>query len=178
MDSLKKTIRNDISCLRAALTEDQIKEGSFRVFSKIEGNEVFINAQIVMVYWSIKDELATHDFIARWATSKTIVLPCIENDSLLARVFTTEENMIRHPRYGIPEPIGAIIPKETIDMVIVPGLAFDAKNNRLGYGKGFYDRFLKDMNAYKAGVGFTFQRLHNLPVDEYDISLDCVVTDE
>ena len=84
-------------------------------------------------------------------------------------------------KFGIPEPINSI--KITPDIILLPLLAFDKKKNRLGYGKGFYDRYLaKIIKSYKkiltVGVAFSFQKYHKLPVNSNDIKLDYILTEK
>ena len=67
--------------------------------------------------------------------------------------------------------------KADIDIVIVPGVAFDKKYNRMGYGKGYYDRFLKDMTALKIGVCHSFQLVDEIPSEPHDIKMDMIVTE-
>lgn len=88
--------------------------------------------------------------------------------------------------YGIMEPEGpAFTAYDDIDLIIIPGVAFDVKHNRLGRGKGYYDRFLQQMqqmqqmqqtHAYKIGVCFPHQLVDNIPVTAYDIPMDEVVS--
>ena len=66
--------------------------------------------------------------------------------------------------------------KGKIDLIIVPGVGFDQNNNRLGYGKGFYDHFLKNKNIFKIGICFKEQLLDEIPVNEYDIKMDLIIT--
>ena len=82
-------------------------------------------------------------------------------------------------QFGIGEPTGPeFTDLESIDMIIVPGVAFDSHGNRMGRGRGFYDRLLKSTpNAAKIGVGYDFQLLDTIPVEPHDVPMDCVITD-
>jgi 5-formyltetrahydrofolate cyclo-ligase len=173
----KNQIRKEMSVLRQNLSDYEHAEQSSQVFKKVEQLPFFEKAKVVMAYWSVKDELATHDFIRKWSKEKTIVLPCIEGEQLLPGRFTDETVLRPHHRFKIPEPVGEKINPQEIDLVIVPGLAFDRRNHRLGYGKGFYDRFLSGLSAYKVGVCFRFQMMEELPVNEFDVALDLIVTE-
>ena len=81
--------------------------------------------------------------------------------------------------YGILEPTGNIFPSlENIDLVIVPGMAFNRQGDRLGRGKGYYDKILKEASAaWKIGVCFDFQLVEELPVEAHDVRMDCVMCD-
>ena len=80
--------------------------------------------------------------------------------------------------FGIDEPIGNVYDNpEKIDLIVVPGVAFDKKNNRLGRGKAYYDKLLKTANTFKVGICFDFQLIDSVPVDKYDIKMDLVISD-
>ena len=80
-------------------------------------------------------------------------------------------------KFGIEEPTGPEINNlSNIDLVIVPGMAFDMKGNRLGRGKGYYDKLLRKMRCYKIGVCYNFQLLENIPVEEHDFPMDMVIS--
>ncbi len=80
-------------------------------------------------------------------------------------------------QFGIEEPTGAeFTDLDKVDLIIVPGVAFDRQRNRMGRGRGFYDRLLKSTpNAYKVGVGFNFQLVDNVPVEPFDVPMDNVI---
>jgi len=87
--------------------------------------------------------------------------------------------MVKGESFGIPEPDGELYPfPELIDVIIVPGVAFDKQNNRLGRGKAFYDKLLKTVKSKKVGVCFDFQMIDQVPTGEFDIKMDCVVYDD
>ena len=88
--------------------------------------------------------------------------------------------MIESGPYKILEPVGKSFKNyDTIDIAIVPGVAFDKQGNRLGHGKAYYDRELKLMpKAYKIGICFAFQILGNIPIDVHDIPMNCILHDE
>ncbi len=78
-----------------------------------------------------------------------------------------------------PENSRKVVPAEEIDLAVVPGLAFDRQFNRLGYGAGYYDRFLPKLkkNAVKAGICYSIQLIDQIPVEAFDIAMDIIVTD-
>ena len=78
--------------------------------------------------------------------------------------------------YNIIEPIGTPIPASEIDLIIVPGVAFDKSGNRLGRGKGFYDRLLHNLSAIKIGVGYDFQLIEKINTEPHDIAMDAIIT--
>jgi len=83
--------------------------------------------------------------------------------------------------FGVPEPIGneILATGESVDTIILPMLGFDRTGGRMGYGAGYYDRFLaKNLNVRKIGIAFACQEYDNLPVDENDIPMDYIITEE
>jgi 5-formyltetrahydrofolate cyclo-ligase len=173
----KKRIRKRIKLLKASLSPQKRIKDSLLIFSEIEKESNFINATKLLLYWSMDDEVFTPDFIQKWAPSKEIYLPVINGDSLILRQFTTFDKMQAESRFGIYEPQGDDYSNwNEIEYAIIPGVAFDIKNNRLGRGKGFYDRILNSINAIKVGVCFDFQLIDNVPIEPTDIPMDKVVT--
>jgi 5-formyltetrahydrofolate cyclo-ligase len=173
----KKRIRKRIKLLKASLSQQKRFKDSLLIFSEIEKEPNFINATKLLLYWSMDDEVFTHDFIQKWAPFKEIYLPVINGNSLVLRQFTTIDKMKAESRFGIYEPQGKDFSNwNEIEYAIIPGVAFDINNNRLGRGKGFYDRILNSINAVKMGVCFDFQLIDNVPIEPTDIPMDKVMT--
>ena len=138
----------------------------------------FRQAHTVLLYWSMDDEVQTHDFVEQYAQCKCLLLPCVDGDLLRLRQFTGIDSMRPGDQFGVAEPIGPEFTAiDRIDMIVVPGVAFDTHGNRMGRGRGFYDRLLKTTTAYKVGVAFRFQVLESIPVDAHDIAMDCVISE-
>ncbi|MDL2231485.1 5-formyltetrahydrofolate cyclo-ligase [Porphyromonadaceae bacterium OttesenSCG-928-L07] len=175
---MKKAIRKQIRELKKQYTETDLRKVSEDIMQRIEQEEAFKNANVIGLYWSLNDEVYTHDFVQKWASEKRILLPCIVGEDVIEfRGFKCKDDLCLGVDYSIPEPEEgeAVNPKE-IELMIVPGVAFDPSGNRLGRGKGFYDRFLKKTQATKLGVCFPFQLLESVPADELDIRMDKVIT--
>lgn len=174
----KKQLRRKIRDKKRSLSLDEKKRRSTVVTSRIEKLPAFQQAKKVMVYWSLPDEVHTHDFVQKWAQEKEILLPVVKGPDLELRYFTGMKDMQQEPVFGIFEPTGPIEKNPgTIDMIIVPGVAFDDQKNRMGRGKAFYDKLLQQTEAFKAGICFDFQLLPRVPVDEHDIPMDVVVAE-
>jgi 5-formyltetrahydrofolate cyclo-ligase len=170
---LRKLIRQK----RFELTEAEIFQHSEIIFRKIEQLGRFREAKVIMAYWSMPGEVFTHDFILRWFKDKIILLPVIEGDRLKVRIFAGVHSLVQEKKMGIYEPLGDdYSPDRLIDLVIVPGVAFDRQNNRLGHGRAFYDKFLKALDTYKIGICFGFQMLEKVPIDEHDIRMDLIIS--
>ncbi|MCK5776849.1 MAG: 5-formyltetrahydrofolate cyclo-ligase [Bacteroidales bacterium] len=152
------------------------KNLSNRILQQIEETEIFQQAKTVMVYWSMDDEVFTHDFVQKWAKHKTIILPVVNGDQLELKVFSGLQNLISGDRFGIPEPKGELFTAANdIDLIIVPGVAFDNDGNRMGRGKAYYDKLLRASKAYKMGICFPFQIFDTIPYDELDVRMDLVI---
>lgn len=147
--------------------------------AQVEQLAQFQRANIVLLYWSMDDEVYTHEFVNRWYKEKTILLPCVDGDDLRLRQYTGPECLQSGPQFGIDEPTGPeFTDLNKVEMIVVPGVAFDIHNNRMGRGRGFYDRLLKSTpNAFKVGVAFNFQLFDEIPVESFDVPMDKVVSE-
>ena len=173
--SEKELIREKIKKKKQQLTDKEKEIEAANVFEKIEALPEFINAHNIMIYWSMPDELPTHDFIIRWSKKKTMLLPVVKGEDMLIKPFSTKEEL-KQGSLGIWEPDTQKEYLNSIDLVIVPGVAFDRDKSRLGRGKGYYDRYFINKRIVKIGVCFDFQLLESIPVDSFDIKMDKVVT--
>lgn len=175
----KKALRKQIRAAKNAVPFCEKKRRSQPILQQVEALTRFQEAQTVLLYWSMEDEVQTHDFVARWFREKTILLPCVDGDDLRLRRYTGPECLQQGEQFGIAEPTGPeYTDLDSIDIIIVPGVAFDARNNRMGRGRGFYDRLLKSTpNAYKVGVAFDFQMVDEVPTEDFDVPMDAVVTE-
>lgn len=172
----KKEIRREIRELKRQYSLDEKKRMSESVWEQVEQDEIFLKAETILAYWSMDDEVFTHDFVIRWASEKTFLLPCVRGNELDIRYFDGVEKLAPGEGYAIPEPVGELFEDfDKIDVILVPGVAFDADGNRLGRGKGYYDRILKQTNAYKVGVCFNFQFIEKVPTEEHDVKMNKVV---
>lgn len=179
IDKLKNELRREIRRLKSNYSLEQKKQKSISIFEQIEQDRDFRLAQVVFAYWSMPDEVHTHDFVEKWAKTKTILLPVIDGNDLLLRKFEGIDKMKEEGKYRILEPQGEVFMNfELIDYAIIPGVAFDKFNSRLGRGKAFYDKTLKRIETKKVGVCFDFQLVDLVPTDQYDIPMDFVVADK
>lgn len=175
--ALKKKTRKEIRELKEKITSVEKIVKSSKIFEEIEKLASFRFAKTIMVYWSMPDEVYTHDFILKWSKKKQIILPVVTENGLDLKVFSGTDNMEASGAFGILEPSGeSFTKKDEIDMVIVPGIAFDNNNNRLGRGKAYYDNLLPSLKAEKIGVCFDFQIIEKIPVSVHDIKVDKVIS--
>lgn len=173
----KKLLRKEIRERKKLYTLEQKKELSQPIFSALEKEELFADAKVVLLYWSMDDEVFTQDFVRKWYKDKTILLPCVDGDDLLLRQYQGEQSMRVGEQFGIPEPIGELFEDlDKIDLMIIPGVAFDKERNRMGRGRGFYDRLLKTIPAKKIGICFDFQFVEKVPTEDFDVKMDMLIS--
>ena len=180
----KIELRARQKALLAAQSGDELSTGSERACARLLSTPFFASAFCIMVYSPLPDEVDC-TLIAREClrTGRTVCVPRIdwdEKELAPARIFSWPQDLVPG-RHGICEPAGDMPPVSvgTVELVVVPGLAFDRNRMRLGRGGGFYDRFLarNDLRATKAGLGFDIQLLSELPVEPHDSRLDIVVVE-
>ena len=165
--SCKATLRREMIEKRKALC---LKNGEMFV-KMIRGLDIYQRAKTVMLYMPIKGEA---DVTGLFADKKLFLLPVTFGEDMFAAVAGETEI----GNFNVPEPKDkAPFDKEKIDLVIVPGVVFDHQCNRAGYGKGYYDRFLKDMKAFKIGVCHSFQIVDEIESEAHDIKMDMIVTE-
>ena len=174
----KKALRKKIRKLKKGITEEQRQAASAVIMEKIEKTEQFQNARSVFIYWAMGDEVDTRDFIVKWHNEKDFILPTIDGGDLILKKFTGVNSLKDGNLYAIPEPEGE--PFETLnelDLAIIPGVAFDKQNNRMGRGKAYYDKILNQINGKSilVGICFDFQLVDNVPVESHDITMDKVI---
>lgn len=152
---------------------------SLAALSNLEQLEEFRKASHIALYHALPGEVETVRFIEKWEKEKQLYLPFVDGDNLKLLPFTGKSSL-SVGSYGILEPCGAGSDccKEQIDLLIVPGIAFDRERNRMGRGKGYYDRLLSDRTVLKIGLCFHFQLLETIPTESFDIPMDRIVTDQ
>lgn len=178
IEELKKALRQIVNARKKALKTEEALARSAVILEKVEQLPVFQKAQVILAYWALPGEVQTQDFILKWYQQKMILLPVMDGENLLLRPFNGIQNMQVINTFGISEPTGENFTQlDRIDLVIVPGVAFDRQNNRLGRGKAYYDRLLSQMKTFRLGVCFQFQLFDQIPVSAHDIPMDLVLTD-
>jgi len=168
----KTQLRKSIKRQFASLPAERLQEQAEAALQKLARHPRFRQAKTVLLYYSLPDELPTHDFIKQWAAQKNILLPVVNDADLLLRRYTAESEICTGA-FQIGEPQGETFTRlSEIDLVIVPGRAFDRAGHRLGRGKGYYDRFLSLpalSRTYRLGLCYPFQILEQIPSEPHDI---------
>ncbi len=186
---IKKDIRKQYIDIRNGLDKQRGLQYSQSIAGRLAELECVLQAVNVMCFVSFGSEVYTHSVIKDWLLEgKNVFVPCIE--SALDGVRRMHAVKIRDfgelskaGSYGIPEPPlvqGNIAAPESLDVIVVPGSVFDLDKNRLGYGGGFYDKYLAGVSdkCKKIGVCYDFQVIEHIPHDEHDIPLDMLVTEK
>ena len=174
MSEEKRALRKVVRELKRQFTDVQLVEKSRPIMSQLLVHPAIAGAKTVLMYYSLADEVFTHEAIDKLREDgKTVLLPrVIDGENMEIRFYDKPEDLaLGH--YGIMEPTGKLFTDyAAIDVAVVPGMAFDGQGHRLGRGKGYYDRFLKKASrAYKIGVCFDFQKLDAIPAETHDIAV-------
>lgn len=152
---------------------------SAALLDKLEQHPRFAAARTVLLYYSLGDEVQTHAFVEKWYRQKRILLPVVKRDVLELHVYTGKECLKIGEAYRIEEPEGeAFTAYEKIDLSIIPGVSFDARGNRLGRGKGYYDKLLPLLRSYNIGICYGFQVSPHIPTEPFDRVMDEVWTED
>ena len=171
----KPSLRRMVGQLKKLLTDSDKRRQADSVFAQIEQLQQFKAATDIAVYWSLDDEIDTHRFIEMWFNRKRLWLPVVVGDDLIFRQFEGTDRMTAGA-FGILEPTGRQLDNVAqIGLIIVPGVAFDLQNNRMGRGRGFYDRLLANSKAHKIGIAYSCQIFNQIPTEQTDIPMDLVV---
>ena len=137
----------------------------------------FGSAKVVGAYYAFGSEVKT-DLIVQKAKAlgKKVALPSVEGESLTFYELSSGKYLVKG-RFGIMEPL-PYGPVDKIDLLLVPGIAFDKKGYRLGYGKGYYDKFLAKKEVFSVGLAYSFQLIDSLPSGEYDKRMHAIATED
>lgn len=177
----RSALRQQMMDRRAQLTPAQVAAYSRLITGKMNELEPLINARSIMGFASISNEVDLGFFLEKQAAQgKTILLPRVESDGALAAIEFTGWQHTRPGAFNIREPMGPEVTTSDIDVVIVPGLVFDGHGFRLGYGQGYYDRYLKRLpkNTFICGVCYDFQVVDSVCPHAGDVPVHWIVTEK
>lgn len=169
---IRKLIRNQ----KNALNDETKLLASKSVFRHIENLHIFNDADNILLYHSLPDELQTRSAIDSWKLHKNIYLPRVNGENL--EILPYKDNCLASGSFNIEEPTGCDITDiNAIDLIIVPAVAFDRNGNRIGRGKGYYDRLLaKCTKQFKIGIGYDFQLIDEIETECHDVPVDMIIT--
>lgn len=172
----KDDIRRGIKARKTLLSEEEKLTAAERVFALLEQTADFMLADRILMYHSLPDELSTRAFISKWHDRKHFYLPRVNGVNL--EILPYDESRVALGSFHIEEPIG----NDTADisdmeMIVVPAVAYDRAGNRVGRGKGYYDRLLAGSRARKVGVAYDFQLVDEIDADPHDVCVDVIITE-
>ncbi|NIQ02620.1 MAG: 5-formyltetrahydrofolate cyclo-ligase [Nitrospinaceae bacterium] len=181
----KAALRREILTQRESLAHDLRAGLSRKIVERLTRSPVFENARTVMIYLSRTGEVETDDLMARaFQAGKRVMVPVVDpdHDELKISELASPEIPFRRGSFGIREPREEdlkFVGPEEMDLVVAPGVAFDRQGNRIGYGKGFYDRLLVRLlpGTPVAALAFDFQIRDTIPHGERDRRVDMVFTE-
>lgn len=179
--SAKRTeLRQQMKNRRDQLSGNDVEKYSNTITRRLTELEPVRKANNIMCYSGIRNEVDLKPLIESQSISRTVLLPRTKKNGDMEAVKFTDWEHTRRSAYGILEPEGDAYPLDKIDVVIVPGLVFDFKGYRLGYGKGYYDRFLKQLHpgAFICGAAYEFQVVERVFPHEHDLPVHWIVTEK
>jgi 5-formyltetrahydrofolate cyclo-ligase len=179
----KSILRKEVLQKRNSLSDYQIARMSKLIQEKLIGSPEFIESKSIGVYLPIGSEVQTDDIIRNAIESeKTVMLPRVITNDL--HFFIVEKHDYEHDsfdvnKFGIKEPKKTNMKLDFIDLLIVPGIVFDSHGYRIGYGHGYYDKFMAEKRFSKSiGLAYEFQLMKNpIPKSEFDKKIDILITD-
>jgi len=183
---MKQNLKSEITEKRKSLTKEEIKEKSSKIKRNLYSLSEFKDAKNIMFYISFNNEVGTIETIKELLikNEKNIIVPyVVKNNPILQLSEIKNFNELEPKTFGILEPKENFTREfsyKKLDLVIVPGIVFDKSGHRIGYGYGYYDRFLKKLNKNVVKIGFAFelQIVDKIPEERHDVPMDIIVTEE
>ncbi len=177
---MKNEQRKQMRKLRNAMSIDEVCEKSAKITQRFLSTSEYKNADTVMLYLSAKNEPDTFNLAERILhDGKKVIVPITNvSDNTLTLSYLESLDALKEGAFGISEP-SVVIPcsADEVDLVVVPGLVFDESGGRIGYGKGYYDRFFENTNAVKAAFCYDFQIVGKAATEQHDVAMDIILTE-
>lgn len=178
----KVKIRGKLLKVRESIPENIRAIKNAQIFKNLSGLDLFQKSEHILVYYSHNGEADTKSIIDKYLDEKQIYLPVVRGKSHFQAIPIKRPLNLKPGALGIPEPFD-IDPNsvfdDKIELVITPGVAFDKKGNRIGMGKGYYDKYFEHNNSViKVALAYEEQVLDSIPKDKYDKPVDVIVTDQ
>ncbi len=171
----KKQLRSEVRLRKSQFSAEMLAEKSRCVIAQLEADALFRAAHTVMLYWSLPDEVCTHALIAHTLGKKRIILPVVAGDDIRPVELHTLDDL-HEGAFHIQEPTSDAVFSSDIDLIVLPGMAFSPAGDRLGRGRGYYDRFLAEHAAVPTiGLAFDFQIFPHIPTEPHDAKIGKVL---
>lgn len=175
---MKHSLRKSILEKRNSLSQKEVIRLSAQIKERLFSTKEYLSAKTVMFYVSFNNEVYTHDMIVESFNKKIVFVPKILKGDIVPHLIKSFDELA-HGTHKILEPkTDNIFDRDKIDLIIVPAIAFDLHGHRIGYGKGYYDRFLKTVKAYKIGLAFDLQIIEKVPNHPDDVPVDKVISEK
>ena len=174
----KQEIRKTIQTKRLALAPELVEEHSAEIRKALLASSAYGCAETIACYVSVKNEVDTTRFIKHALDEgKRVCVPQTLGAGVLEHTRIRSLGELKPARFGLLEPSeGLEICPGELDLVIIPGVAFNNSGNRIGFGAGYYDRYLTGLQVLKVGLAYDFQILQKVPDESHDIALDIIIT--
>lgn len=177
----KQTIRRLTLARRARLSVDDRSAAATALVARTLALDEIVTSRSILAFVSISTEVPTEDLLkAILDSGRTLLLPYVADDGAMRASVVGSLSELEPGYRGIPEPRSRVpVAADSADAIIIPGVAFDEHGGRLGYGGGFYDRFLAAAHGVsRIGICFETQMVEEIPMLEHDRSVNIVVTDQ
>lgn len=178
---MKNEIRNKMKEMRKAMHKNDVFEKSQNAQNLFLKSKLYNEAEAIMLYMPLGNEMSTVEMIKKaHSDGKTVLVPVMDGKTFeitAHRIYKDSE--FEKGVFSLTEPIEkSPFDISKINLVIVPGVAFSKTGERIGFGKGCYDKFLKDSTAIKVGFCYDYQLTDEIITDDFDIKMDYLVTEK
>ena len=175
---LKRRLRSE----RIQMPERAVREKSLRIYRRLIDMSAYQLARRIACYVSIKNEVDTRTVIQKTIGSgKQVGVPVTREEGGMDFQAILGLSDLRPVRYGLREPVPnpeMVLLPHTIDLILIPGIAFDRLGHRVGSGGGYYDRFLVQTEAIRIGLSYGFQIIDRVPAEPHDVKMDLIITEK
>ncbi|MDO5302227.1 MAG: 5-formyltetrahydrofolate cyclo-ligase [Tissierellia bacterium] len=178
----KTQIRKHFVTLRDQMPLEERIRASEKIFEELKATDSYQSARSIFLFYSMASEVMTASWLQELLEEKRVYLPYIEKGEKqmkMTELLSLEDLEVGH--WGLTQMKKSLLPerwREEVDLTLVPGLAFDNEGYRVGYGGGYYDRFLSGHQTEALGLGFALQRVEALPHQDYDVPVPAFLSEK
>ena len=184
-EKIRRKSKNKLRTLykrkRKQMSEDEVKFKSQMAQTNFLSTDIYKNACVVMIYLPLGNETDTRDIIKKaFSDGKKVVLPVTDKQTgVITPVYITDKTDYKKGAFSVIEPQNCdAANSDVIDVILVPGIVFDKKGGRIGFGKGCYDMLLKNTKAVRIGYCYDFQLKKSVPKQKHDCLMDYIITEK